>query len=132
MAHIISFRTDKFDVSSEEPNPINPIAGQSVSAWLKAFLADTDWTLSEPDAEDWGWYMYVDSGGQSYLVGASADADSRDVVVAWVVQVHKNRSLMDKLFGRNRLAGDDPVFRRLESIITSESSIRDVTVEMES
>ena len=34
MAHIISFTTDRFDVSGERPNPINPIAGQSVLLWL--------------------------------------------------------------------------------------------------
>jgi hypothetical protein len=29
MAHLVSFRTAKFDVRGEDPNPINPIAGQS-------------------------------------------------------------------------------------------------------
>ena len=35
MAHVIRFRTDKFDVSKERPNPINPIPGESLLLWLR-------------------------------------------------------------------------------------------------
>ena len=76
MARLISFRTSKFDISKEPPNPINPIAGQSVLTWLKETLAGSGYTLSEPDAEDWGWYMDVHADGQAYLIGALARAQS--------------------------------------------------------
>jgi len=39
MAHVVSFRTSKFDVRTETPNPINPIAGQGVLRWLRLELA---------------------------------------------------------------------------------------------
>ena len=73
MAHIISFTTDRFNVSSEKPNPINPIAGQSVLLWLRDELLTAQYRVTEPDAEDWGWYIDVECAAASYLVGASAE-----------------------------------------------------------
>ena len=54
MAHLISFKTSRFDVRTETSNPINPIAGQSVLAWLRPHLAETGYRATDPDAEDWG------------------------------------------------------------------------------
>jgi hypothetical protein len=53
MAHVIRLTTDKFDVSKERPNPINPIAGESLLVWLRE-KAKPRALLTEPDAEDWG------------------------------------------------------------------------------
>jgi hypothetical protein len=75
MAHIVSFRTSKFDVTAETPNPINPIAGQSVLQCLRAEFAKAQYTATEPDTEDSGWYIDVTGNEAAYLVGASADAD---------------------------------------------------------
>jgi len=131
MAHIVSFRTSKFDVSAETPNPINPIAGQSVLKWLRAELAKADYTATEPDTEDWGWYMDVAGNDGSYLVGASADADASTPDVEWVVQVHRHRSMSDKLFGRNKMAPDDPLAALIERIVRGDSQISDVSVKRE-
>ena len=131
MAHIVSFRTGKFDVSAETPNPINPIAGQSVLIWLRAELAKAHYTATEPDTEDWGWYMDVAGNDGSYLVGASADADASTPDVEWVVQVHRHRSMSDKLFGRNKMAPDDPLAALIERIVRGDSQISDVSVERE-
>ncbi len=76
MAHLVSFRTAKFDVRAEDPNPINPIFGQSVLRWLRAELAKAHYTVTEPSTEDWGWYVDVEAEGAHYLVGASADAEN--------------------------------------------------------
>ena len=59
MARVIRFMTDKFDVSKEPPNPINPIPGQSLLVRLRA-QTQARTQLSEPDAEDWGWYSFAD------------------------------------------------------------------------
>ena len=131
MAHIVSFRTSKFDVSAETPNPINPIAGQSVQKWLRAELAKAHYTATEPDTEDWGWYMDVTGSDGSYLVGASADADGSTSDVEWVVQVHKHRSISDKLFGRNKMAEDDPLMAIIERVMRGDPQIADVSVERE-
>ena len=131
MAHIVSFRTSKFDVSAETPNPINPIAGQSVLTWLRAELAKAQYTATEPDTEDWGWYIDVTGNDGSYLVGASADADASTPDVEWVIQVHRHRSMSDKLFGRNKMAVDDPLVTLIERIVRADPQISDVSVERE-
>ena len=74
MAHVIRFRTAKFDVSKERPNPINPIPGESLLLWLRA-RAHLEVAVSEIDAEDWGWYSSVEWKGRSYVLGSSASED---------------------------------------------------------
>ena len=129
MAYLISFRTARFDVSKETPNPINPIAGQSVLNWLREELSHNDYKVTEPDTEDWGWYIDVERGGVSYLVGASADAQGGTPDVEWIVQLHKSRSLKERLFGRNLLAADDPLFALIEKLVRADSRIAEVSVD---
>ena len=131
MAHVVSFRSSKFDVSAETPNPINPIAGQSVLTWLRAELAKAQYTATEPDTEDWGWYIDVTGNDGSYLVGASADADGSTPNVEWVIQVHKHRSFTDKVFGRNKMVADDSLAALIERIVRADPQISDVSVERE-
>lgn len=51
MAHVISFCTARFDTQKETPNPINPIAGQSVLNWLRDELANASYRSTDPDAK---------------------------------------------------------------------------------
>jgi hypothetical protein len=131
MAHLISFKTSRFDVRTEASNPINPIAGQGVLAWLRPQLAEVGYQSTDPDAEDWGWYMDVQGAGGSYLVGASGDADSDEREVEWVVQVHRHRSLTDRMFRRNVMADDDPLVSVIEGIVRADRLSADVSVERE-
>jgi len=55
MAHLITFRTAKFDIRRETPNPINPIAGESVLPWLRESLKSRGYEADSPGTEDWGW-----------------------------------------------------------------------------
>jgi hypothetical protein len=131
MAHIVAFRTRKFDVTAEAPNPINPIAGQSVLRWLRSELTKAHYAATEPETEDWGWYIDVTANDASYLVGASADADGSTPDVEWVIQVDRHRSLKDKLLGRNKMAIDDPLVALIERILRADAQISDVSVERE-
>ena len=127
MAYIIEFKTAKFDPAKEPPNPINAIAGQSVLVWLRevALPAATD-----PDHADWGWYIEVQIEGAGYLVGSicyepeegSSSGPERD----WLIQIHKNRSLIDKLLGRNKLQGDDPLIQKVVAALRVDSLFRDI------
>ena len=127
MAHVISFKTDLFDVSREKPNNINPIAGHSVLLWLRGGLVKAGYRVTEPDTEDWGWYVDVNGESGSYLVGASADADAT-APMDWVVQVHKYRSLKDKILGRNKMQADDPLSALIERLIRAEARLEEVDV----
>jgi hypothetical protein len=131
MAHVVSFSTGKFDVSAETPNPINPIAGQSILKWLRAELVKAQYTATEPDTEDWGWYIDVTGNDGSYLVGASADADGSTPDVDWVIQVHKRRSFTDKVFGRNKMVADDSLAALIERIVRADPQIFEVSVDRE-
>ena len=128
MAHLISFTTARFDVSSEKPNPINPIGGQSVLLWLREELVRAQYRVTEPDTEDWGWYIEVEGADAFYLVGASTDAAEPTPTVDWVVQVRKNRSVMDKVLGRNKMAADDPLFALIERLVRADNRIERVSV----
>jgi hypothetical protein len=129
MAHVISFSTTRFDLSKETPNPINPIGGQSVLMWLGEELAKAGYHSTEPEAEDWGWYMDVEGGGVSYLVGASGDPESPGPMVEWVVQVHRSRSIKEKVLGKGRIAADDPLVAAIERIVRADSTLEQVSVE---
>ncbi len=125
----LSFTTAKFDVSLEAPNPTNPIAGQGVLRWLREELGNTGYACTEPEPEDWGWYMDARGSEATYLVGASGEPEDSSPEVPWTVQVEKARSLADKLLGRNKLAGDDALVTELERLLRSEAAIRDLRVD---
>ena len=127
MPHLITFQTDKFDPRAERENPINPIAGEAVLNWLRERLAPA-LALSDPEPEDWGWCSSVTCGDLVYLVGASADLD-QEPPIEWAVQVHKRRSLVDKLMGRNRHEPDDPLTAAIRSAIESERDFHDISVD---
>jgi hypothetical protein len=129
MAFVIAFRTARFDVSKESPNPINPIAGESVLTWLRPALAGAGYRSTEPGTEDWGWYMDVDGPGGAYLVGASAEADGPTTDVEWVVQVHRARSMKDKLLGRNKLAAGDPLCSVIERLVRADTEMELLSVD---
>ena len=128
MAHLIAFRTTRFDISAEKPNSINPIAGQSVLLWLKEELLKAHYRVTEPDVEDWGWYIDVEGADASYLVGASADATEPTPTVEWIVQVQKHRSMKDRLLGRNKMAADDPLVTLIEQIVREDSTMEEISV----
>jgi hypothetical protein len=131
MAHVLTFRTARFDISKETPNQINPIAGQSVLLWLRQELMRAGYTATEPDTEDWGWYIDVEGNGASYLVGASADAEGTEPDVDWTVQIEKIRSAKDKLLGRNKMTSDDPLSALVERIARADDTIEQLSVDRE-
>ena len=96
--------------------------------WLREELLRAQYRVTEPDTEDWGWYIHVEGADASYLVGASAEAADATPVVAWVVQVRKDRSLKDKILGRRKMAADDPLFALIEQIVRGDSRIQQVSV----
>lgn len=129
MAHLVSFVTAKFDVSKETPNPINPIAGESVLIWLQKQLANAEYGCDLPDTEDWGWYTHAGRGGFQYLIGASADVDGPVQNVEWIIQVHRLRSMKDKFLGRNKLTKDDPLFKCIVDILSADPEIGQIQID---
>jgi hypothetical protein len=127
MHPVIQFKSSRFDVSSEPENPINPIRGVSLLRWLFERVPK-DLEVSEPDAEDWGWYSYVTWEGRQYLVGACVH-ENQDGNHDWVLQVDKTRSVIERLLGRARLTADDYVFSLIMGLISNEPAFTEVSVQ---
>ena len=129
LAHVITFRSARFDIAGERPNPINPIAGESVLRWLREKLSESRYETTEPDAEDWGWYIDVKADGAAYLVGASGEADDdAPGHVDWTIQIDRHRSLKDKLTGSNKLAADDRLSAAIERLVRQDADAAEIEV----
>src|SRR5437016_4152909 len=81
------------------------IPGESLLLWLQD-QARPDATVSEPRAEDWGWYSYVEWKGCRYLLGSSA-SDEEGGEREWILQVEKQRSFGQKILGLAKMDEGD-------------------------
>jgi hypothetical protein len=119
-----------FDVSKEKENPINPIYGISLLTWLKSELAGKI-EISEPDAEDWGWYSELEFEGSNYLIGACAyfeEGDNPKDQIEWVFQVDKYRSFKEKLFGKNKMSASDSCFVYFKTLLEENPNFSEVQI----
>jgi hypothetical protein len=116
----ITFRTSKFDVSKETENQANQIYGESFLLWLKEIAKDRI-ELPEPDYEDWGWYSDVEWNGRVYMLGASSDDGS-----TWFFHITKQRTLKEKLFGKEKIDESDGCWNYLLSLIKSEPNFKEI------
>jgi hypothetical protein len=127
----ISFKTSKFDVSNENKNPINPIYGESLLKWLKLELGSAH-EITEPDAEDWGWYSNITWKGREYMLGASAyyeEGDDPTSELEWVFQIDKQRSFKEKLLGKEKISRNDECVLLFKSKFEAESDITSIVFE---
>ena len=131
MTYLVTFDSEAWAVASETPNPINPIAGQGLLKWLREQLVSAGYEATEPELEDCGWYVIAKRGEASYLVGASSDVDAV-TPREWIVQIHRERSLIDRLLGRNKLQADDPLSSSIEEWIRAHPRTRNVRVDRSS
>jgi len=129
MAHTFTFVTSRFRRDDEPLNPINPIGGQAALLWLTEQLAIAGFECGAPDAEDWGWYTHVLSGGRAYLLGVSGEWDDGAADTEWTVQLELRRSLWDRVTGANKLLEGDSVSLSVERTLRSASDIRTVSVD---
>lgn len=130
MPHLISFETVMFDPRAEPRNPINPLAGHSVLSWLRDALAP-EVDLSEPDTEDWGWYATTSFKGSDYLVGAGSSGYQDDPPpTEWLIQIHKERSLLDRVLGKNQMAANDPLTTLVFAAVSSTPGFEKVELNL--
>ncbi len=120
MHYVISFETSIFDLDSERENSINPIKGLSVAEWFKPRFLEKGIEVGEIDEEDWGWYSIAKYQGNSYLLGFIAFPDEKGVEnPEIIVQVDKERTIFEKLLGKNKMEYSDKVIAAVKSIISS-------------
>ncbi len=91
-------------------------------------MIEAQYQVTEVAPEDFGWYVEVHDAGASYIVVASGDAQVTDSENAWIIQVRKNRSLSEKLFGKAKLEVDDPLVGVVERTLRGANGIRNIEV----
>ena len=124
MHPMIRFTTDVFNIKKEDKNPINPIYGQSLLLWLKE-KTSASYIMSTPDYEDWGWYSNIIYNDKKYMIGASSEEDGLE----WVLQISKQRSLIEILLGKEKITKNDKCFLYFKKIIETESSFKNIEFE---
>ena len=130
MNQAIHFKTSMFDISKEKENLFNQIRGRSLLEWLRKKL-ESKIVITEPCAEDWGWFSDLDYEGDKYLIGVCAflekgyDPTSE---IEWVFQVHKYRSFKEKLLGQNKMTTSDSCFQFFKGLFDREPGIKEVEV----
>lgn len=130
MSLVIHFKTSKFDVSKERENSINPFYGHSLLDWLKSELKDSV-QISDPDEEDWGWYSELEYDGRNYMIGACADFERGDdptAEIEWVFQLHKDRTLIEKILGKNKLDEADGCFALFKEFLECQPEIKELEI----
>lgn len=128
MNQTIHFKTSIFDVLKEKENPINPIYGLSLLEWLRNELKGK-LEITEPDAEDWGWYSELSYDGNNYLIGSSTyfeQGDDPNQELEWVFQVGKYRSFKEKLFGKNKMSASDSCFLFFKDLFEKNPNFKQV------
>ena len=127
----ISFKTSMFDVSKENKNPVNPVYGESLLKWLKQELS-SEFEITEPDAEDWGWYSYMTWNNRQYMLGASTyfeEGDDPKSELEWVFQIDKHRSLKEKLLGREKISTADDCVLFFKSKFEAQPDMNSISFE---
>ena len=127
------FESDRFNLSEVKPHFINPICfGEDVAAWLRSKLIERGIATIAPDQEDWGWYIEAAFNQSNYFLGIGGNAEesgSDPNQGEWRIMVEKKRSLADKLFQRNVVSTDDPMFRLIAEIIYAEPDFKNARVD---
>ena len=118
----ITFETDRFNLSSEKDNFINPCCfGEDVANWLKPLLKSENVSITDIYQEDWGWEISCSFNNQQYYIGVGGLSETEDSDQGeWRVMFSKKRSILETLFGKNKLSSNEPVITLIQNIIGSQ------------
>lgn len=119
MHHAIEFETKLFQGTAPRPDAINElIGGDEAASWMHGQLSKRGFTPGTIVAEDHGWDFTVQNGEKTYLIVSSCDfSDLGTTENHHIIQVANRRSFLDKLFGRNKTVGIDPMLKEVREII---------------
>lgn len=131
-ARHLLFRTGRFNLSQVHEHFINPCCfGEDLAAWLRTKLAEEHIRVSEPDQEDWGWYLRAKQGNHSYFLaisGNSANGTNRDYG-EWRIIVEKQRSIWERVTGKGKIAESDPMLEAIRKILPQQEDFLDLRIE---
>jgi len=123
-----TFATAAFaDTADALAENFNGIGGKALGEWLAGELRQRGFDVSEVYAEDHGWDFDVSDASGRYHCSASLEGEGADREGG--VTIGKSRSLMDRLAGRNTLAGDDAVVACLGALLGAHPALEAMTCE---
>jgi hypothetical protein len=82
-----------------------------------------------PGQEDWGWYLQVRYGTNSYLLGMAPSGNenaAKDDDGEWRIIVEKHRSIWQRLSSKGQIGGDDSMVNLIDEILRKEPDFREV------
>ena len=114
------FETDKFNLSVEHENFINPCCfGEDFTEWLKPRLENCGVTVEDIYQEDWGWEMSCKENNQGYYLGVGGlPEEDNPNKGEWRVMFTKKRSLTEKVFGKNKLSQTENIISCVQKILS--------------
>lgn len=118
------FNTNRFNLSEEKAHFINPCCfGEDLAAWMLGKLKERNIQSTDPDQEDWGWYIEAKLAGENYMLGFGGNSLERPEdpnFGEWRVMVNRDRSFKDKLFGKNKMDHSDEMLTTVKQILEAE------------
>jgi hypothetical protein len=126
------FETSRFNLSQPRDYFINDCCfGDDTAEWLRGKLAELAIQATKQEQEDWGWYINVVHGGSSYFVGIGGNAEGATSGNRgeWRLMIEKQRSLMEKIIGKNRMAENEELIGVLRRIVEKEPDMKFLRIE---
>ena len=118
-----TFATSAFgDPDEIRKQNVNEIEGNSLARWLSGELKSRGIDASEVWAEDHGWDFSIMHAGAKYLCACSREDGEGGPAEAHVT-LHKSRSVMDKMMGRNKLDPADAAIAAIRSALTASADV---------
>ena len=130
--HIL-FETNRFNLSVAHDHFINPDCfGEDLASWVKSKLSERAIEPEGPDQEDWGWWLAFSYGGKKYFLAMNGTSENNFQDKnrgEWRIIVEQERSLLERLRGRNKITKSDAVLELLQEILRREKDFRNVRTE---
>jgi hypothetical protein len=65
----------------------------------------------------------------SYLIGASGELVGNTPLSDWMVQIHKQRTMLEKLTGKNKMTDSDSLSGEIEALVRRSEEFKNVDVD---
>jgi hypothetical protein len=130
---LITVETDLFEHKEVKPNFINRCCfGEDFAAWLSrqiSPLARSNFNISEPIQEDYGWGFWVWHSNDSFWVAISYLGDGPQEPAQWVISVNPDSglNLLKRIFHKPDQQALKHLRDCIREAITANASIRIVT-----
>lgn len=123
----IHFQTDQFNTTEIGEHFINDCCfGEDLMEWIRDRNKEIGFEVKFDGQEDWGWYIACIFDNRQYTICCGYRPDDK----TWLVFVNKHRSLKEMLFGKAKIADDDPLLHKLFQFLKT-SPFQNVRLEKE-